>query len=398
MPLPSDSTTRSTRALDGFRVLDLTSMISGPYCTRWLADMGADVVKVESPDGDTIRSGAPLRDGRSAYFAHLNAGKRSIVLDLKDPAGVEAARALAQRSDVFVENFRPGVATRLGLGWDALHALNPRLVYCSISGYGQRGPKADRPSYAPIVHAASGYELTHFAYQDGLAQPANSGLFPADILAACYATMAIQGALLQRSRTGEGQYLDVTLMESILSVMVYEVQEAQFPAQRRRPLYEPMRATDGFVIVAPVSQRNFVALCEVIGRPEWCTDPRFAEPPARREHWSELLDGVRAWTTTRTAAECESTMLAAGVPCSRYASVAQVLADPHFQALGSFTRLDDGGGELLVQNLPYRMSGAQTQVGTRVPALGEHTAEILAELPELPDAMRRRLVAVARAT
>ncbi len=374
------------RALEGFRVLDFTTMLAGPYCTRWLADMGAEVIKVEPPEGETMRGVAPARDGQSAYFGHLNAGKRSIVLDLKQPAAIEAARRIAARCDVLVENYRPGVMARLGLSYDALRTTHPRLVYCSISGYGQRGPKSDRPSYAPIVHAASGYELAHYSYQDGLERPANCGLFAADILAATYATMAIEAALLQRSRTGEGQYLDVTLMESIVSVMIYELQEAQFPTGRRKHLYVPMKAADGFVIVAPITQRNFENLCDAVGHPEWKRDPRLATPTVRREHWTTFMAMIGEWTATRSAEACEATLLAAGVPCSRYATIAEVLADPHFAALGSFARVRDAAGEFRVQNLPYRMSGARTEVGEHVATLGADTRDVLKSLAGLDDA------------
>jgi crotonobetainyl-CoA:carnitine CoA-transferase CaiB-like acyl-CoA transferase len=368
------------RALEGFRVLDFSAMIAGPYCTRWLADMGADVIKIEPPEGDAMRVAPPVRDGRSAYFGHLNTGKRSVVLDLKAPAALQAARTLAQRADVLVENFRPGVMKRLGLDFATLRALNPRLVYCSISGYGQSGPKSDRPSYAPIVQAASGYEMANFSFQQGLTQPPNTGLFPADIIASCYATIAIQAALLQRSRTGLGQHLDVTLMESILSIMVYEFQEVQFADKRRKILYVPLKTTDGFVIVAPITQRNFENLCEALGHPEWKADARLVDATARRANWDFFMGLIRDWTSGRSGEACETHLLAAGVPCTRYNTIGDVLADPHFRMRGSFAQVDDGAGPFLVPNLPFRMSGAASDAHATVPALGEHTRAVLAEI------------------
>src|ERR1700760_4067289 len=163
------------RALEGFRVLDFTQMMAGPYCTRWLADLGAEVIKVEPPEGDTMRKSQPMREGRSSYYGHLNAGKRSIVLDLKVPESIQAVLAIVAECDVVVENFRPGVMDRLGLGYDALAAAHPALVYCSISGYGREGPSASRPAFAPMVHAASGYDLAHWSFQDGADQPPNCG-------------------------------------------------------------------------------------------------------------------------------------------------------------------------------------------------------------------------------
>ena len=273
------------KPLAGIKVVDFTSMIAGPYCTRWLSDLGAEVIKVEAPDGDTMRKSQPMREGCSSYYGHLNAGKRSIVLDLKLPASMDAVLRIVEKCDVVVENFRPGVMDRLGLGFDALAAVNPGLVFCSISGYGHEGPSESRPAFAPMVHAASGYDLAHWSFQDGVDQPPNCGLHVADVLAACFAAMAIQAALLQRSRTGRGQHLDVTLMESILSVMVYETQEAQFPMPGRKPTYEPLRTTDGFVIIVANTDRNFETLCTATGHPEWRHDPRIATTAARRANW-----------------------------------------------------------------------------------------------------------------
>lgn len=368
------------RPLAGFQVIDFSAMIAGPYCTRWLADLGADVIKVEPPEGDTMRTTLPMRDGCSTYFGHLNAGKRSIVLDLKDPAARASARQLITSSDVLVENFRPGVMDRLGLGFEAMQQLNPRLIYCSISGYGQSGPSASRPSYAPIVQAASGWEMAQFSFQDGLDKPAPTGLYAADVLASCYALIAIQSALLQRSRTGLGQRLDVTLMESILSVMIYEFQDAQFPTQQRKNLYVPQKTADGFVIIAIVSQKNFESLADALGRPEWRTDERFKDAASRRAHWKLLMELIQQWTRERTCAQCESYLLAAGVPCSRYANIGEVLEDPHFRQRGSFAEVSDRAGHFLAQNLPFLMSGADIAVRGAVPALGEHTEQVLTEL------------------
>lgn len=367
------------RPLDGFRVVDFSAMIAGPYCTRWMADMGAEVLKIEPPEGDAMRGMAPLRDGHSSYFGQLNAGKRSVVLDLKKPDSLEAARRLADQADVLVENFRPGVMERLGLGFEVLRGRNPRLVYCSISGYGQTGPKSDRPSYAPIVQAASGYEMAQLSFQDDQSHPANSGLYPADILAACYALIAIQSALLQRSRTGQGQHLDVTLIESILSVMVFEFQEAQFPSPARKMLYLPMPCTDGFVVVAPITQKNFLSLCDALGHPQWKEDPRLAEPKARRNNWSLFMSLIRQWTSGRSGAECEAHLLAAGVPCSRYASITELLDDPQLRLRRSFSEVTDAAGRFLAPRLPFQMSAADLSLAPRVPALGEHSRVVFEE-------------------
>ena len=207
-------TSSKTGPLSGIRVLDFTIMMAGPYATRYLADMGADVIKIEAPEGDYIRQREPLRDGCSAYFGHLNAGKRSVCLDLKDPASVAAVKKMVESADVVVENFRPGAMARLGLGYEALSAINPRLVYCSVSGFGQTGPDAERPAYAQIVMAASGYEVAFAGYQDHGDRPANTAIFIADVLGALFAYSGILAALNHRHATGRGQHVDTTLMEN----------------------------------------------------------------------------------------------------------------------------------------------------------------------------------------
>lgn len=366
-----------TKPLAGIRVVDFTSMIAGPYCTRLLADCGAEVVKVEEPNGDHMRSRPPLRDGHSTYFGHLNAGKQSVALDLKSEEGRDSARLLVAASDVVVENFRPGVMKRLGLDCATLSASKPDLVYCSISGFGQTGPRAEQPAYAPVVHAASGFDHTQFTYQDGQDRPAKTGIFVADVLAAVYAFGAIQTALVGRLRHGNGQFIDVALMDSMINLLVFECQEAQFPSKERRPLYVPMRARDGFVIVAPVNQRNFEQLADAVGCPEWKTDPRFATVAARTAHWDTLMAAIEDWTGTRAARDCEDLLMAAGVPCSRYLSVAEAMADPQLAARGSLATVNDGAGSFLVPNPPFRFGDGSVGVGPQVPALGADTKTML---------------------
>jgi CoA:oxalate CoA-transferase len=368
------------RPLAGIRVVDFTSVIAGPYCTRLLADCGAEVLKIEDAEGDILRARAPMRDGHSAYFGHLNAGKKSIVLDLKSREGHAAARDLAVASDIVVENFRPGVMKRLGLDYVTLAALKPDLVYCSISGFGQSGPRATQPAYAPVVHAASGFDLTQFTYQDGEGKPAKTGIFVADVLAAIYAFGAIQTAMIGRLRHGTGQFIDVALMDSMINLLVFECQEAQFPEKARRPLYVPMQARDGFVIVAPVNQRNFEQLADAVGHPEWKNDPRFATGAARTVHWDALMAAVEAWTSTRTARACEDLLMAAGVPCSRYLSVADAMADPQLAARGSLATVTDGAGPFLVPNPPFQFADRSVGVGSTVPPLGADTSSTIKKI------------------
>ncbi len=319
-------TSRPPGPLDGLKILDFTIMMAGPLCTRLLADVGAEVIKVEAPEGDHIRTRPPLRDGHSTYFGQLNAGKESIALDLKQPDALAIARRLAAAADVVIENFRPGVMKRLGLDYATLAADNPGLVYCSISGFGQTGPAAAKPAYAPVIHAASGFDLANLYYQDGQERPAKTGIFIADVLGGVYAFGAIQSALIERHRTGRGQAIDVSLMDCMLNLMVYECQEAQFPSDRRRPLYKPLFARDGYVIVAPISQNNFERLTEAVGHPEWKTDPRFATIGAREQNWDLLMSLVEEWTKERPALDCENILMAAGIPTSRKSMTAAGLS------------------------------------------------------------------------
>ena len=369
----------SAGLLEGVRVLDFTQMLAGPLCTRMMADLSADVVKVEPPGGDHIRGAQPVRGGHSAYFGHLNCGKRSIVLDLKRPEAIAAAERLAAHADVVVENFRPGVIARLGLGYERLAAINPRLVYCSISGYGQTGPDRGKPAYAPMVHAASGYDLSLLGYQEHGEKPLRTGIFVADVLAASNAFGAINAALLARARTGRGQFVDVTLIEGMLNLLVFDTQNVQFPSERRRPLYTPVAASDGWIVVAPITQANFEALADAAGHPEWKRDERFATSAERGHHWHELMALVEEWSRTRSAIECEAVMARAGVPCSRYVTLAEALASPHLAERGSLATVEDPARAYQVPNPPFRFSDASAGARPWVAALGEHGDAVLRE-------------------
>ncbi|GAP37916.1 CoA transferase [Piscinibacter sakaiensis] len=363
--------------LDGVRVLDFTAMMSGPYTTRLMADMGAEVIKVEPPEGDHIRSRPPTREGRSTYFAQLNCGKKSLALDLKNPEAVALVKRLVARCDVVVENYRPGVMKRLGLDYETLAAINPRLVYCSISGFGQTGSWAGRSAYAPVLHAGSGYDIATLAYQDGIDRPLKNGIFVADVLGGSLAFGAIQAALFRAARTGQGDQVDLSLLDAMLSLLVYECQEAQFPAERRRPLYQPTKARDGFVLIAPVSQNNFEALARATGHPEWIADPRFATIHAREHHWGELMALLDDWAGDRSAAECEEAMHRGGVPCSRYLSVGQAMQLPPVVERRVMQTIDDGSGLFDVPNPAFRFKATAAHARNGVAALGEDGPALL---------------------
>jgi len=377
--------------LAGLRVLDFSIFMAGPVCSRLLADAGAKVVKVEPSSGDMVRQRPPMRGGMSTYFAQMNCGKQSIVLDLKKAEGMEAARALALKADVVLENFKPGVMKRLGLDYNVLAAANPRLVYCSISGFGQNGPLAARPAYAPVIHAFSGYDLAHLENQGGEGKPAKTGLFIADVIGALHAHGAIMTALLHREQTGKGQYIDVSLLDGMLGLMVLESQLAQFPQKEPRLLYTPLRASDGYVMVAAISAKNFEAMCDAISHPEWTTDPRFASVKAREQNWDELMQLVEQWTSSRSAQDCETHLLAADVPCSRYRTIHEAMADPHLAQRGTYTRLGPDDASYLVPNPPYKMSQSRTHARQPVAELGEHTEAVLQDWLGLDDAGIDRL-------
>ena len=367
----------TSQAPTRIRVVDFTQVMAGPFCTRLLADVGAEVVKIEPPEGDAMRGRPPLRDGQSTYFGTLNAGKRSVMLDLKTEAGRRDAFRLAAAADVVVENFRPGVMARLGLDWNALSAANPGLVYCSISGFGQEGASATRPAYAPIIHAASGLDLAQMDHQPSADRPAPTAMFHADVLAGIYAWGAIQTALLARTETGRGQQIDVALMDSLLSMMVYECQEAQFPQNRKRHVYTPVKTLDGFVMVVPLSDKNYAGMLSVIGNPVWGTLPSFASAAGREANWAELMAHVESWTAGQTADACEERLNAAGVPCSRYRTVGEALDDPVSRARGVLGTVEDAAGTFGAPNPPFRMSRTPCAVGRMIPALGEANDEML---------------------
>lgn len=385
------------RPLSGLRVLDFTSMIAGPLCTRFMADLGCDVIKIESAEGDYIRMREPMRLGHSAYFGHLNAGKRSMVLDLRQPDARRAVLQMVQHCDVIVENMRPGAMGRLGLDQASVSALNSRLVYCSISGFGQRGPDSNRPAYAPIVQAASGYESAAASYQGRVeGKPLNVANFVADILGGLFGLSGILAALQHRNVTGLGQHVDTSLFESMLHLMPFEVQEAQFPVDKPRPVYPPMRARDGYLMIAAISPRNIEALLDTIGIEGWREHALFRSEKSRQDNWDEVMRRVETWTMQRSCDECINVLGDAGVPITRYQTVRDAIYSPQAVFRHAMQSVHDIAGTYLVPNLPFKLSGADVSAGSAVPALGEHTLQVLSELTELDEVTVRNLASVER--
>jgi crotonobetainyl-CoA:carnitine CoA-transferase CaiB-like acyl-CoA transferase len=374
-----------TGALDRLRVLDFTTTIAGPHCTRLLADLGAEVIKIEPPEGDMMRSRPPQRNGASTSFGQLNAGKKSLVLDLKTPPAVEAVRRLVATADVVVENFRPGVMRRFGLDYDTLKEIRPDLIYCAISGYGQTGPSSQLPAYAPVIHASSGYDLAHMAYQGEARRPDYCGIFIADVVAGTYAFGAIVAALYQRQLTGRGQMIDVSMLESMLSLTLSEIQAAQFSLPPLgRPIFGPIAAKDGYINLSIASERTFQNLAIATGHPHWITDPRFARYQDRRGNWGELIDELEAWSKERTTQEVQALFDRHGVPSSPYRTVREAMADPQLAHRGAFAEIHDAGGTFQALNPPFRFSASTASAVPYVAALGEHTEELLAEIGYTP--------------
>jgi CoA:oxalate CoA-transferase len=366
--------------LEGVRVLDFSIMLAGPYCARLLADVGAEVIKIEPPEGDDMRLRTPLRDGHSAYFGQLNAGKRSLALDLKSVDAIKLVHQLVREADILVENFRPGVMDRLGLGYEALRAINPRLIYCSISGYGQSGPAAERAAYAMIVHAESGFDRSLMRYAGDRDRPAAGAIFVADVLGGIFGYAAIQTAMVQRAKTGTGQRIDVALMDCMLNLLVYELQEAQFPVRVPRAAYGPVRALDGDILIAPITPRNFAALSEVTGQAELANDPRFKTVPGRGANWTAMMQVIERWTERHTVRECMTALDKAGVPSAEYRDPGAALTDPHLLQRGAFAAITDGAGEFKGVNAPWKMSGAATSMQREIPAIGAHRDEVLSQV------------------
>ena len=368
--------------LDGIRVLDFTAVIAGPYATRLMADLGAEVLKVEPPEGELLRHGPPFRNGTSALFSQLNSGKRCIALDLKTPEARAAILELVPHYDVVVENFSPGVMQRLGLDYDTLRAQRPDLVMCSISGYGQTGPGANRPAFAPIVQAISGYELVTLKYQPGMTRPLNMGLPVADTTAALQAYGAIMSALFHKARTGEGQYIDIAMHDALLGTMHKDFQQMQYPDGRERT-YGPLATRDGFVIVILLSQRHFESLADCMGTPALKADPRFSKTTARMHHYADLMALVAAWAASLATTDILARLEEAGVPVAPYRDIASALDDPQLAHRGMITEIVDAAGPLKVPQTPMRFSATEAAVQPWVAVLGEHNREVFSALGEV---------------
>jgi CoA:oxalate CoA-transferase len=379
------------RPLEGIRVIDFTTLVAGPWCTRLLADCGAEVIKIETVgDGDVMRYAQPAVNGVSRSYAHFNCGKRSISIDLKSPAGLDVARRLIERADVVIENFRPGVMRRLSLDYDNVKKIHPKLVYCSVSGFGQTGAMAGQAAYAPIVHALSSLDHAFMTAQGDGGVPPASSVMMADVVAAVYAFGAIQTALMHRERNGVGTHIDATLIEATMSLVAFQFLLAQTPEAKPLTVFRPIRTRDGYVVSPLVTARNYATMYEVMGRTDWLGDSNYTTLPGIQEHRSEIEAAVAQWACERTTAEIEQTLVAAGIACAPYRSAGETLHDAHLRDRGSFAAMDDGSG-YFVLNPPFKLSDTDCTARPWVAERGEHTRDIARTVLALNDGEIDRL-------
>lgn len=373
--------------LSGVRVLDLTRVLAGPFCTMLLADLGAEVVKVERPGGDDARQYGPfLPSGESAYFAGVNRGKKSIVLDLKREAVRATFLRLVEKTDVVVENYRPGTMEAFGLGGERLRALNPRLVYASVSGFGRTGPYRRRPAYDVIVQALGG--LMSVTGHDG-EHPARVGTSISDLLGGIYSALAITAALARRGRTGRGADLDLALLDCTVAVLENAVSRYAVTGEIPRPLgtrhpsitpFQAFRAADGPLVVAAGNDALWRKLCEVLDVPALAGDSRFATNALRTANHAELEDVLQEVLARRPTAEWLARLEAAGIPAAPIHDVSRVLDDPQLAARDMWhTLLDRDGRALVTPSSPLLFDGAKPPLGKTWPRLGEHQQSVLRE-------------------
>jgi formyl-CoA transferase len=364
-------------------VLDVTQVMAGPYCAMVLCDMGAQVIKIEPPGGDSTRAMAGSVGRESAAFNAVNRGKLGVALDLQKPEGRDALRRLARTADVVIENFRPGVMARLGLDYAALSAENPRLIYASISGYGQTGPSASKGGFDLIAQGASG--IMSVTGEPGR-PPVKAGVPLTDLAAGLFALSAILAALHWRSTSGRGQYIDTSLLEAGIALSVWEATEffsGAVPAplgsaHRMSAPYQAFRCSDGFLTLGAANDRIFAKLAALLGHSEWLDDARFSTDAARVRHRTELAELIERITVGRTCADWLRRLDAAGIPCGPIHDYEQVFADAQVLAREMTVEIEHPAlGHLRTLGTPLKMSATPLNVRRRAPLLGEHTVQVL---------------------
>lgn len=387
--VPDPAPTAAGLPLAGVRVLDVSQVMAGPYACMLLGDLGADVVKIEPPGaGDQTRGamGFRMKGADSMGFLNMNRNKRSVVLDLKTEAGREAFHKLAETADILVENYRPGVVRKLGVDYDTLRAINPRLIYASISGFGQSGPWADRPGFDLMAQAMSG--VMSVTGHPGM-PPVKAGVPVADIGCALFATYAILGAHIGRARTGEGQYIDAALFDAALAFSVWDASDYWGTGAVPGPVgtsnkmsapYQAVRSKDGHFVMGATNQKLWRLLCETLGRPELLDDPRFADNASRLRNREVLIEELERTFVTRTAEEWEGILLAVGIPAGRMGTYPEAFDSEH----GRHRRMrievpHPVEGSVPNIGFPVKLLGTPQRVRRHPPLLGEHTESVLRE-------------------
>ena len=393
-----------TRALDGVRVLDLTQVMAGPYCTMVLCDMGADVIKVEPPTGDSTRRMPGAVGTDSPSFNAVNRGKRGVVVDLKQAAGRDTVRRLAVSADVLVENYRPGVLTRFGLGYEELASRHPLLVYASISGYGQTGPSAGKGGFDLVAQGVSG--LMSVTGEAG-GPPVKVGVPITDLGAGLFAVTGILAALLARARTGRGQRVDTSLVDAGVALSVWEatqyfsgrgVPEPLGSAHRMNAPYQAVRCADGYITVGAANDRIFRRLCDALGHPDWADDPDHRDDEHRVRNRVALVARIESVMASRPRAYWLALFEARDIPCGPINNYEEVMADPHILARELVVETDHPTlGRIKTLGTPLKLSDTPLTPGRPAPLLGQHTDEVLGEAGLTPEeiAELRRVGAVA---
>ena len=374
--------------LQGIRVLDLSRVLAGPYCTMVLGDLGADVIKVESPDGDETRGwGPPFAAGESAYYLCVNRNKRSIVVNFKTDEGRAVLHELIKRSDVLVENFRPGTLARFALDFESASVINPGLIYCSVTGFGHNGPLREKPGYDFMIQAMGG--LMSFTGEPG-GEPMKVGVAVADLFAGQNAVIAILAALHARTLTGKGQHLDISLFDTQLGMLANVASNylisGNLPkrygnAHANIVPYQSFQASDAWIIVAVGNDKQFEKLCGVIGRPELANETRFTLNAGRVQHRDELLSILKPIFLQRTAGEWLPLLEDAGIPCGPINTLDKVFAEPQVEAREMLIHIQhEEIGDLRLVGSPLKFSETPVAYRRPPPRLGEHTEEVLKEL------------------
>ncbi|MBC2884718.1 CoA transferase [Ochrobactrum sp. CM-21-5] len=374
-----------TPCLNGIRVLDFTRVLAGPFCTALLGDLGAEIIKIESPEGDDYRHIGPGTTEGGGLFLLMNRNKKSLSVDLRKEQGRDIVRSLAKNADVIVENFRPGVMERLGLGYSELSRENPRLVHVAISGFGQQSPMGNLPAYDLVVQAVTGF-MDISGEPDG--PPMMTGESVADLTAGLFASWSVLAALFARERTGKGQFVDVAMYDCMFNLLPAALTQQLYgetsPTRvgNRHPLSAPFgvfAAADGYVTIAILSAKQFAGLAAILGDGSLASDERFATGSARNEHHVELKNIIEAWSRTLPVDEVIAILQGHDVPCSRVLSVSDAVASEQVRSRGLLPQIQSAGGPVNVLQQPVKFSAMECAAPKAPPALGADALEILSK-------------------